>query len=230
MTRIPRILVIDDDPRLARFLQLNLEAEGYEAICARSGREGFEALLAKRPDGLILDLMLPDGDGLELCRRIRQFSDLPIIILTARGGEQDLVQGLDVGADDFIAKPFSREELLARLRAVLRRVGFSESVRRSPDLMAGDMQLICAERILVRDGRRVRLSHTEFRLLYFLMANPNRVLLTDELVARVWGDDLVGDTESLRTYVRYLRQKIERDPRNPERIVTERGLGYMFLP
>lgn len=229
MKPTPRILVIDDDPRLLRCVQLNLDAEGYESICASSARTGFEALLSHQPDALILDLKLPDADGLELCRRIREFSDLPIIILTAHGDQDNLVQGLDVGADDFIAKPFSREELLARLRAVLRRVGFSESVRRSPDLVCGDVHLICADRTLIRDARSIRLSHTEFKLLYFLMANPNRILATDELVSRVWGDDLVGDTKSLRTYIRYLRQKIETDPRKPEHIVTERGLGYMFV-
>jgi two-component system KDP operon response regulator KdpE len=229
MRRSPKVLVIDDDPRLRRFLELNLDAEGYTVVCAASGQAGFEAVLSQQPDAVILDLMLPDIGGLELCQRVRAFSDVPIIILTALRGESQLVQGLDVGADDFIGKPFSREELLARVRALLRRVGFAASVQRSPDLTCGDVTLSCADRRLVRDGRAVKLSHTEFKLLYFLMANANRLLPTDELVARVWGIELVGNTDGLRTYIRYLRQKVEDDPKNPKRIVAERGIGYMFV-
>jgi two-component system, OmpR family, KDP operon response regulator KdpE len=229
MKRNPKVLVIDDDARMRRFLEINLEAEGYVVVCAASGRAGFEALLGQQPDAVILDLMLPDMDGLELCRRAREFSDIPIVILTALKEESQLVAGLDVGADDYIGKPFSREELLARMRALLRRVGFSESVQRSPDLISGDITLSCADRRLARNGQAVRLSHTEFKLLYFLMANANRLLSNDELIARVWGADLVGNTDSLRTYVRYLRQKVEEDPKNPKRIVAERGIGYMFV-
>jgi len=229
MKRNARILVIDDDPRLLRLLQLNLEAEGYTVLCAASGRAGFEALLAQQPDAVILDLMLPDMDGLALCERVREFSDVPVIILTARRGEGELVQGLDVGADDYIAKPFSSDELLARMRAVLRRVGFSESVQRSPDIIQGDVSLSCADRKLTHSGKVVKLSHTEFKLLYFLMANANHLLSNDDLIARVWGADLVGNTDSLRTYIRYLRQKIEADPKNPKHIIAERGIGYMFV-
>lgn len=229
MTRTAKVLVIDDDARLLRLLQVNLEAEGYTVVCASSGRAGFEALLGHGPDALILDLMLPDMDGLELCERVREFSDVPIIILTARSEESHLVEGFDVGADDYIAKPFSRDELLARLRAVLRRVGFSESVKRSPDIVCGDLVLRSSDRRLVRSGEAIRLSHTEFKLLYFLMANAGRVLTTDELIARVWGAELIGNTESLRTYIRYLRQKIEPDPKNPRCIVAERGIGYVFV-
>ena len=228
MNHNPRILIVDDDPRLQRFLQLNLEVEGYTVLCAASGRTGFETLLTESPDALILDLMLPDMDGLELCERVREFSDIPIIILTARKDESQVILGLDVGADDYIAKPFSREEFLARMRAVLRRVGFSESVERSPDIICGDIVLSCRDRRLARAGKSVKLSHTEFKLLYFLMANANRVLSNDELIVRVWGAELVGNTDSLRTYIRYLRQKVEVNPQNPKRIVTERGIGYMF--
>jgi two-component system, OmpR family, KDP operon response regulator KdpE len=229
MKRNAKVLVIDDDPRLVRFLQLNLEAEGYNVFGAASGRAGFEALLAQRPDVVILDLMLPDMDGLALCERIREFSDVPVIVLTARRAEGELVQSLDVGADDYIAKPFSNDELLARMRAVLRRVGFSESVQSSPDIVRGDITLSCADRKLTCAGKAVKLSHTEFKLLYFLMANANRLLSNDDLIARVWGPELVGNTDSLRTYIRYLRQKIEVDPKNPKRIVAERGIGYMFV-
>jgi DNA-binding response OmpR family regulator len=230
MKRNARVLVIDDDARLRRCLELNLEAEGYQVVCAASGNAGFEALLSQQPDAVILDLMLPDVSGLELCQRMRASSDVTIIILTAMKDDSQLVQGLDVGADDYIRKPFSREELLARMRALLRRVGFSEAVQRSPDLVCGGVTLSCADRRLLRDGQTVKLSHTEFKLLYFLMANANRLLPNDELIARVWGAELVGNTDSLRTYIRYLRQKVEADPKNPRRIVAERGIGYMFTP
>lgn len=229
MKREARVLVIDDDPRLRRFLELNLQAEGYTVSSAASGRAGFEALLTRKPDTVILDLMLPDMDGFELCERIREFSDVPIIILTARTEQSDMVLGLDIGADDYMVKPFGREELLARIRAVLRRVGFSESVQQSPDIVLGDISLSCRERRLTKDGVSVKLSHTEFKLLYFLMANAHRLVSNDDLILRVWGAEFLGNTDNLRTYVRYLRQKIEADPQNPTHIITERGIGYMFV-
>ena len=224
-----KILVIDDDPRMRRFLELNLEAEGYSVFSAPSGRTGFELLLTHQPAALILDLMLPDMDGLELCERVREFSDIPIMILTARNTEMDLVQGLDIGADDYVAKPFGREALLARVRAMLRRASFQPCSEASPDIAMGDIHLNCADRRLTHRGNTVKLSHTEFKLLYFLMSNPNRLITHDDLIAWVWGPEFVGDTESLRTYIRYLRQKIEDDPRDPQRILTERGIGYMFV-
>jgi len=227
--RSPRVLVIDDDHRLRRFLEINLEDEGYIVISMSSGRAGFEAVLTQHPDVVILDLMLPDMDGLQLCEHVREFSDVPIIILTARTDRDDLVQGLDLGADDYIAKPFSREELLARLRAVLRRVRFSESVQHSPDIVRGSIALSCHDRKLTRSGKSVKLSHTEFKLLYFLLSNANRLVSSDELISKVWGSDLMGNTDNLRTYIRYLRQKIETDPGNPTQIVSERGIGYMFI-
>lgn len=225
----PTVLVIDDDPRILRFLELNLEAEGYTVLRASSGRAGLETLLTQQPNALILDLILPDMDGLELCERIREFSDLPIIVLTARRREEDMVHGLDLGADDYIVKPFSQATLLARLRAVLRRANFSSSTSESPDLVYGDVVLQCRDRRLIVGHKSVKLSHTEFKLLYFLMANANRLLTTDDLVARVWGLEFVGETESLRTYIRYLRQKLEEDPKAPKRIITERGIGYIFV-
>lgn len=225
----PTVLVIDDDPRILRFLQLNLGAEHYTVLSASSGRAGLETLLTQQPDALILDLILPDMDGLELCERIREFSEIPIIVLTARRREEDMIHGLDLGADDYIVKPFSQATLLARLRAVLRRANFSQATADSPDLICGDVVLHCRDRRLGVGNHTVKLSHTEFKLLYFLMANANRLIATDDLVARVWGAEFVGETESLRTYIRYLRQKLEEDPKAPKRIITERGLGYIFV-
>lgn len=224
------ILVIDDDPRIRRLLQLNLQAEGYTVLTAASGRAGLDKLFTHQPDALILDLILQDMDGLTICERVREFSDIPIIVLTARTSEEVMVTGLDLGADDYIMKPFSQNALLARLRAVLRRASFSQSTEVSEELTCGDIVLHCRERRLNIDQKSIKLSHTEFKLLHFLMANANRLITTDELVARVWGPEFVGETESLRTYIRYLRLKLEDDPRNPQRIVTERGLGYMFIP
>ncbi|HEY4690400.1 MAG TPA: response regulator transcription factor [Anaerolineae bacterium] len=225
----PTVLVIDDDPRILRFLQLNLEADGYTVLGASTGRAGLEALLTHRPDAIILDLILPDIDGLELCERIREFSDIPIIVLTARKREEDMVQGLDLGADDYIVKPFSQATLLARLRAVLRRASFSQSATHSPDLICGEVVLHSRDRRLTVGHKSVKLSHTEFKLLHTLMANANHLIATDDLVTRVWGPEFVGETESLRTYIRYLRQKIEEDPKSPKCIVTERGIGYIFI-
>lgn len=225
----PTLLVIDDDPRIQRFLQLNLEAEGYSVLSATAGRRGLETLLTHQPQAIILDLILPDMDGLELCERIREFSDIPIIVLTARKREEEMVRGLALGADDYIVKPFSQANLSARLKAVLRRSSFSQSTAPSPDLIFGEVTLHCQDRRLTVGQRPVKLSHTEFKLLYTLMANANRLIMTDDLVARVWGPEFVGETESLRTYIRYLRQKLEDDPNAPKRIVTERGVGYLFV-
>lgn len=223
------LLVIDDDPRIQRFLQLNLEAEGYSVLTASTGRAGLEALLMRQPAAIILDLILPDMDGLELCERIREFSDIPIVVLTARKREEDVVQGLDLGADDYIVKPFGQANLLARLRAVLRRASFAQSTAQTPDIRYGEIVLHCQDRHLTVKGNSIKLSHTEFKLLYTLMANANRLIETDDLVARVWGPEFIGDTESLRTYIRYLRQKLEEDPKTPKYIITERGIGYIFV-
>jgi len=228
MKRKPSVLIIDDDKILLRLLEINLEAEGYKVIPAASAKAGYHALLTWKPDVLLLDVMLPDTDGFRLCEQVRQFSDIPIIFLTARKDEEVLVMGLDIGADDFIVKPFRREVLLARLRAVLRRTGFSASEECITDVVRGIFQLNCSEHRLVFDSKNIKLSHTEFRLLYFLITNANRVLSNEELTSKVWGAELAGDTESLRTYIRYLRQKIENEPNKPEYIVTERGIGYRF--
>jgi DNA-binding response OmpR family regulator len=229
MKRSLSILVIDDDPRIRRLLQLNLEAEGYTIFTAASGHAGLELLFTQQPHALILDLILSDMDGLALCERVREFSDIPIVVLTARTSEDSMVYGLQLGADDYVVKPFSYKVLLARLQAVLRRTSFAESVKGSPDIVCGSIVLHCRERRVELDDRSIVLSHTEFKLLYILMANANRLLTTDELVERVWGSEFVGETQSLRTYIRYLRLKLEDDLDAPQRIVTERGIGYMFV-
>jgi DNA-binding response OmpR family regulator len=229
MTNNTTILVIDDDPRIRRLLQINLQAEGYIVVTAGSGRDGLDMLFTHKPDAVILDLILLDMDGLTVCERIREFSDIPVIVLTSRNNEDTMVDGLQIGADDYIVKPFSQKVLLARLRAVLRRANFSQSSQDSPNLVCGDVVLHCRTRRLTLRGNDIQLSHTEFKLLHMLMENRNRLITTDELVARVWDPELVGDTQSLRTYIRYLRVKLEDDPTSPQRILTERGIGYMFV-
>jgi len=229
MTNNTTLLVIDDDPSIRRLLQINLQAEGYTVLTAASGRTGLEILITHQPDALILDLILLDMDGLALCQRVREFSDIPIIVLTSRSGEDTMVDGLHIGADDYIVKPFSQKVLLARLRAVLRRASFSRSTADSPDIVCDDVVLHCRERTCSIGEKSVKLSHTEFKLLHILMSNANRLMLTDELVARVWDSEFVGETQSLRTYIRYLRLKLEDDPEIPKRIITERGIGYLFV-
>jgi two-component system KDP operon response regulator KdpE len=225
----PKILVIDDDMRILRLLELNMQSEGYHIITATTGRSGYEVLLAEQPDAIILDLILPDMNGFAFCEQVREFSDIPIIILTAHKEEKYLVQGLDAGADDYIAKPFRLEEMFARLRAVLRRAGFSNSEECDEKVVRGRFTLHCRERSLLLDGRTIKLSRTEFKLLYFLMTHANRLMANDELISRVWGPEFVGDTEGLRTYIRYLRLKIEDEPAKPVHILTDHGIGYRFI-
>jgi DNA-binding response OmpR family regulator len=229
MKQQPTILIIDDDLRVLRLLELNMQAEGYHIVTAVSGRSGYEILLAAQPDAVILDLILPDMNGFAFCEQVREFSDVPIIILTAHKEEKYLIQGLDAGADDYIAKPFRMEEMLARLRAVLRRTGFSTSDECDEQVNRGKFTLRCRERRLLMDDRTIKLSGTEFKLLYFLMTHANRLLVNDELISRVWGPEFIGDTEGLRTYIRYLRVKIEEDPAKPKHILTDRGIGYRFI-
>jgi two-component system KDP operon response regulator KdpE len=225
-----RVLVVDDDPAILRLLELNLTAENYRVQCAASGRAGFDLLHTWHPDVVILDLILPDMDGMKLCQRVREVSDVPVIVLTARKDEKYLVQSLDAGADDYVAKPFRREELLARLRAVMRRTNIIPAEEySSEEIVRGEITLNCKTRQLTIGEQHAKLSHTEFKLLYLLVTHANKLLTYDELVSKVWGPEFTGDTERLRTYIRYLRQKMESDPKSPKHIITEHGIGYMFI-
>jgi DNA-binding response OmpR family regulator len=225
-----KVLVVDDDPAILRLLELNLTAENYRVQCAASGRAGFDLLHTWHPGVLILDLILPDMDGMKLCQRVREVSDVPVIVLTARRDEKYLVQSLDAGADDYVAKPFRREELLARLRAVIRRTNITPTEEySSEEIICGEIALNCKTRQLTIGEQHAKLSHTEFKLLYLLATHANKLLTYDELVSKVWGPEFTGDTERLRTYIRYLRQKVETDPKNPKHILTEHGIGYMFV-
>jgi two-component system KDP operon response regulator KdpE len=223
------ILVVDDEERMARFIHLNLEHDGFQVIEAYRGMQAIDLIRERLPDLVLLDVMLPDLDGFEVLKIIREVNTVPVIMLTAKGEEEDRVRGLEYGADDYITKPFSPRELVSRVRAVLRRTE-STSVA-SRDLIEVD------DRLRIDFGRRevwvnnelVKLRPTEYRLLYHLVQNAGWVMTYDQLLAKVWGYEYRDEPHYVRLYVNYLRQKIEDDPANPKYILTERGVGYRFV-
>lgn len=221
---MPKVLVVEDDDTVRDTLALNLRGEGYEVETAGDGEAGLRAGREGDFDLVILDVMLPKMDGLTVCRVLRKESDVPIILLTARGMETDKIVGLETGADDYVVKPFSLGELLARVRAALRR---GRAVR-EPDneLVSGELRLDLAERRVYRGEEEIQLAPREFELLATLMRNEGAVLSRDLLLAKVWGENFVGDTRTVDVHIRWLREKIEQDPSDPERITTVRGVGY----
>jgi two-component system KDP operon response regulator KdpE len=223
-----KILVVDDEARILRLVRSNLEPQGYKVLTAMDGESALTAAEMNDPDLIILDLMLPRLDGFEVCRRLREFSTVPIIILTAKGEEVDKVKGLELGADDYLTKPFGVPELLARIKAVLRRTHVPVAQKHEPVFNLGSFSVNFAQRRVVANGRDVKLSPTEYKLLYELVTNAGRVVLHQDLLARVWGREYRDETEYLRVYIRYLRQKIEENPSQPKLILTEPGVGYRF--
>ena len=222
------VLVIDDEPRIASLIRLNFELEGYEVIAAQNGPEGLRKLIEHLPDAVILDVMLPEMDGYEVLRAIREVSTVPVVMLTVRSDEADKVHGLELGADDYVTKPFGQRELLSRVKAVLRRAELPAPPRRARVVVDDRLTIDFDRREVVVDGKRVPLRPTEYRLLYHLVANAGRVLTHETLLAKVWGHEYREEDQYVRLYITYLRQKIERDPRHPEYILNERGLGYRF--
>ncbi len=229
MTR-PTVLVIEDEPSFAEALVVGLTREGFDVEVATDGVAAFEAFERVRPDLVLLDVMLPRASGIDVCRRIRAVSTVPIIMLTAKSSEIDTVVGLEVGADDYVAKPFRIRELVARIRALLRRSAMDPGGEHpgSSTLRIGEVALDPAEHWVRVSGREVTLPLKEFEILHLLMANAGRVLTREVLIERVWGADYVGDTKTLDVHIKRLRSKIETDPATPDRIVTIRGLGYKF--
>jgi two-component system KDP operon response regulator KdpE len=221
------LLVVDDDPRMQRLLRANLERAGYRVDVANDGAGALEQVELAPPDLVLLDVMMPLMDGLTCLSRLREFSDVPVILLTAKGEERDKVQGLDLGADDYLTKPFGPAELLARVRAVLRR-RTQASAAAPAEITVGDLTINLARRRVVRQDQDIRLTPTEYKLLYELATNRGRVLLHGELLARVWGPEYRDEVDYLWTYVRYLRQKIEPDPAHPRYILSEPGVGYLL--
>jgi two-component system OmpR family response regulator/two-component system alkaline phosphatase synthesis response regulator PhoP len=220
------ILVVDDEEPIQELLKFNLEKEGYQVITADDGPEALKTIEEKHPDLVVLDIMLPGMNGLEVCKLLRmnpKFSDLPVIMLTAKGEEIDKVLGLEIGADDYLTKPFSPRELLARIRARLRRM---KPVEGGNELLRGDLRIDLERFSVSMRGEYVELTHKEFELLRVLAAHPGKVYSRDELLERVWGYEYAGDTRTVDVHVRHLRQKVEKDPSNPEYIETLRGIGY----
>jgi DNA-binding response OmpR family regulator len=222
---VTTILVVEDDPTVRETLALNLRGEGYAVEVAEDGEDGLAKARALEPDLLVLDVMLPHLDGLTVCRAIRRVSQVPIILLTARGTETDKIIGLETGADDYIVKPFSLGEFLARVRAALRR---GRSSAPTALLTSGDLRIDLLGRKCFLADQELQLAPREFELLTTLVRNRGAVLTRDLLLATVWGDDYPGDSRTVDVHIRWLRQKIERDPSAPERILTLRGVGYRF--
>ncbi len=224
-----KILAVDDEKRMVRFIQLNLEQDGFQVITAYNGKEAIEQVRTQLPDLILLDIMMPDINGFEVLKKIREVNSVPVIMLTAKGEEDDRIQGLELGADDYITKPFSPRELVSRIRAVLRRTkSFKED---QVDLIIVDDRLTIdfSRREVWVNGEKVDLRPTEYRLLYHLVQNAGWVNTHEQLLSKVWGFEYQDEPHYVRLYVNYLRKKLEEDPSNPKYILTERGVGYRFV-
>jgi DNA-binding response OmpR family regulator len=228
-TRRVRVMVIEDDPTIAEVVCRYLQRDGFDVESVPDGLQAVALATARPPDLMILDLMLPGLDGLEVFRRVRTVSPTPVIMLTARGDEGDRVMGLELGADDYVAKPFSPRELMARVRSVLRRAGGMVEPTGSDVIEAADLRLDQSAREVQRGGEPVSLTVREFELLAFFMRHPHRVFRREELLEHVWGYTF-GDTSTVTVHVRRLREKVERDPAAPKHIQTVWGVGYRFEP
>jgi DNA-binding response OmpR family regulator len=225
-----RILVVDDEPLYLRLIQINLLTESYEVVTATNGEEALEMISNEMPDLVILDIMMPKLDGITTCERVRQFSNVPIIMLTARGEEQDRVQGLNTGADDYIVKPFSATELLARVRAILRRSAGDRDTLQNRFFNHGNLRIDFARAEVWRDAKPVYLSATEYRLLIQFAHHVGQVLTAEDLLLAIWGPQYREDKEILWVSIARLRQKLEENPHSPQHIVTRAGLGYLMPP
>ncbi len=225
-----RILVAEDEPRYIWAIQTNLEARNYEVLTAADGQQAVQLAADEQPDLILLDIKMPGMNGYEACRRIREFSTVPIIMITAMAADADKVLGLDLGADDYITKPFSVPELLARVRAALRRVEFAEGLPSDMQYEAGDLRVDFGKRRVFVRGQEVELTPTEYRLLCELVKQPGRILVPAYLTERVWGPGYDEGEKLIRQAIHRLRRKIEVDPQRPEYIRTRPGLGYIFVP
>ena len=228
-----KILLVEDDSTLLSVVKYNLDKEGYNVFTAADGVKAVETARTVKPDLIVLDIMLPKMDGLEVCRMIRRDMAVPIIMLTARSEEIDKIVGLEIGADDYMTKPFSVKELTARIKAMLRRAEMAQHHRVADDaqpsvVRAGELEINVERHTVSQSGAAIDLTHKEFDLLVFMMRNKNRVLSRDYLLEKVWGYDFAGDTRTVDVHMRWLRQKIEKDPSDPKRLITVRGVGYKF--
>lgn len=224
-----QVLVVDDEPRMVRFVKMNLDLEGYITLEANDGFQALEKVREYNPDLVLLDVEMPGMDGFETLKRLREISEAAVIMLTVRSDEEDRVKGLDLGADDYVTKPFSPRELSSRIRAVLRR--FEQPGRPENQIVQIDerLQVDLQRRDVIVEGQRMSLRPTEYRLLYQLIQNAGWVMPHESLLTKVWGHEYINDNHLLRLYINYLRKKIEVDPADPQYIFTERGLGYRFV-
>jgi len=222
---MPEILMIDDDQNLSALLREFLSGQGYAIRCADNGRAGLREMFERKPDLIILDVTMPQMDGWEMLKRIREVSDTPVIMLTARDEESDILRGFSIGADDYVTKPFSFAQLAARIKAVLTRKSDAPS---GEHLTAGDLEVDIPSRRVTRDGEIINLTPTEFNLLVALMRRKSEVLSSEELARQVWGPQYVSEVGFVRRYIWHLRQKMEQDPNDPQYIHNERGYGYRF--
>jgi DNA-binding response OmpR family regulator len=223
-----KILVVDDEPRFVRLVEANLQTEGFEVIKAKNGQQAIDMAVSQKPDLILLDVMMPEMDGFTACERIREFSTVPIIMLTAKGDEEHKVRGLNLGADDYVIKPFSANELLARVRAVLRRAQRTAPEFGDSRFSRGDLNIDFARAEVSVNGQLVSLSATEYRLLLQFARSAGKTLTSEELLRDVWGPEYGEEKEILWVSISRLRQKLEKDPKNPQLIVTLSGEGYMM--
>jgi len=226
MSSEPLVLAVDDEAGILRLMKLELTAQGFHVVTAGSGDEALRLAEEQRPDVVLLDILMPEMTGLEVMRRLRERTDAPVILVTAKDSDADKVSGLEQGADDYIVKPFSLEELAARVRAVLRRAVGGQAVGRV--IRAGDVEIDLSRRLVTRNGELMNLTRTEWLLLEHLAANAGRVILNAELLSKVWGPEYRDDVQYLRVWVSRLRHKLERDPSAPVIIKTRQGIGYML--
>jgi two-component system KDP operon response regulator KdpE len=223
------ILVVDDEPRMIQFIRMNLELEGYRVIQANTGLEALDKVRDELPDLVILDVMMPDLDGFETLRILRETSGVPVIMLTVKAEEDDIVRGLRLGADDYVTKPFSPRELSSRVEALLRRAELPAPIEKTAIEIDDRLTIDFARREVIVEGKRIQLRPTEYRLLYHLVNNAGWVMPHETLLQKVWGYEYRDETHYLRLYITYLRQKIEKDSSDPQYILTERGIGYRFV-
>jgi DNA-binding response OmpR family regulator len=224
-----RILVVDDEERMVRFIRLNLEHDGFQVSEAFNGKEAIQKIRDVTPDLILLDVMMPDLDGFEVLETVREVSNVPVIMLTAKGEEDDRVRGLELGADDYITKPFSPRELVSRVKAVLRRTESASGSMHGLIEVDDRLKIDFDRREIWLEGKLVKLRPTEYRMLYHLVQNAGWVVTHDQLLTKVWGYEYRDEPHYVRLYINYLRQKLEADPSNPKYILTERGVGYRFV-
>jgi len=224
-----RILVVDDEERMIRFIRMNLEHDGFQVAEAFNGKQAIQRIRDVTPDLILLDVMMPDLDGFEVLETIREFSNVPVIMLTAKGEEDDRVRGLEHGADDYITKPFSPRELVSRVKAVMRRTEGATGSMHGLIEIDQRLKIDFDRREIWLEGKLVKLRPTEYRLLFHLVQNAGWVVSHDQLLQKVWGYEYSGEPHYVRLYINYLRQKLEKDPADPKYILTERGMGYRFV-